>query len=96
MTFTNVTFMYSEKLCAKLNLTHRVIFLLNYPLYLVAIACFGTCSELSQPPAFWWLTVHAGGTEYRTAFFIFKGYESLLHSFSSEKRVSPFSLQLSF
>ena len=29
----NVTFMYSKKLCAKLNLTHRVIFF-YYPLFL--------------------------------------------------------------
>ncbi len=54
---SNSTFMFNKKLCAKLNLTHRVIFLLNYPLYLVAIVYFGTCSDLSQPPAFWWLTV---------------------------------------
>ena len=44
----NVTFMYSKKLCAKLNLTHRVIFLLNYTLYLVAIVYFGTCLDLSS------------------------------------------------
>ena len=54
---SNFTFMFSKKLCTKFYTMHRVIFLLNYPLYLVAIACFGICSDLSQPPAFWWLTV---------------------------------------
>ena len=28
---SNVTFMYSKKLCAKLNLTHRVIFIIKLP-----------------------------------------------------------------
>ena len=37
----------AKKICAKLNLTHRVIFF-YYPLYLVAIACFGTCLDLSS------------------------------------------------
>ena len=46
------------------------------------------CPHLSQPPAFWWLTVQAGGREYPTILILFKGYESLLLSFSSEKRVS--------
>ena len=45
---SNVTFMFSKKLCAKFNSTHRVIFLLTFPLFLVAIACFGTCSDLSS------------------------------------------------
>ena len=79
----------AKKLCAKFYTMHRVIFLLNYPLYLVSIACFGTCLDLSQPPAFWWLTVQAGGTEYPTILFLFKGYESSLLSFLSRKRV-PF------
>ena len=55
-----------------------------------------TCSDLSQPPAFWWLTAQVGGTEYPMTFFLFRGAIKVFCSFSSEKRVPPFSLQLSF
>ena len=37
---SNSAFMFSKKLCAKLNLTHRVIFFIT--LISITIACFGT------------------------------------------------------
>ncbi len=86
---SNVTFMFSKKLCAKFNTTHRVIFLLTFPLFLVSIACFGTCSDLSQPPAFWWLTVQAGGREYTTILFLFKGYRFLCSFLFKKKARTP-------
>ena len=45
---SNSTFLFSKKLCAKFNSTHRVIFLLSCFLYYVSIACFGTCIYLSS------------------------------------------------
>ena len=45
---SNSTFLYSEKLCAKLNLMDRVVFLLNYPYILITIACSRTCLHLSS------------------------------------------------
>ena len=65
---SNSTFMFSKKLCEKFYTIHRVIFFITL-YFLISIACFGTCSDLSQPPAFWWLTVQAGGTEYPVVFF---------------------------
>ena len=65
---SNSTFMFSKKLCAKFYTTHRVIFFITL-YFLISIACSRTCSDLSQPPAFWWLTVQAGGTEYPVVFF---------------------------
>ena len=53
---SNSTFMFSKKLCAKFYTTHRVIFFITL-YFLISIACSRTCSDLSQPPAFWWLTV---------------------------------------
>ena len=49
--------LHTTKLCAKFNLSHRVILYLVTLLFLISIACFGTGLDLSQPPAFWWLTV---------------------------------------
>ena len=48
MTLLNVTFLYSKKLCAKFYTTHRVIFLLTYPLFLISIVCSRTCSDSSS------------------------------------------------
>ena len=66
---SNSTFMFSKKLCAKFYTMHRVIFYLVALYFLITIACSRTCSDLSQPPAFWWLTVQAGGREYPIILF---------------------------
>ena len=59
---------------AKQNFSFISVFRNNFTFqschkYIISIACFGTCLDLSQPPAFWWLTVQAGGREYPITFF---------------------------
>ena len=77
MTFSNVSFLFGwcgVKVQHKFRFLQIYFTFQSYRPYTISIACFGTCSYLSQPPAFWWLTVQAGGTEYPSAFFLFRGY----------------------
>ena len=59
----------------------------SYLQHTVSIVYSRTCSDLSQPPAFWWLTAQAGGREYPIAFSKLRAAVFFAAFFLKRKRV---------